>query len=103
MGAYLIFLNTQAMVWDYAANRQWLEARSQRIIYTNRSTIHAVVIQTNETLEEIHDVMGATLSNVDDFKVIPIDDADLTDPDDSILLRWLDQRNDWKEWRTSHK
>jgi hypothetical protein len=103
MSAYLIFLNTQTMVWDYASNRQWLDARSQRIIYTNRATVHAVVIEANETLQEIHDFMGETLSNVDDFEVIPLAEAELTDSGDDILLRWLGQRDDWKEWCASHK
>jgi hypothetical protein len=47
--------------------------------------------------------MGETLSNVDDFEVIPLAEAELTDSGDDILLRWLGQRDDWIEWCASHK
>jgi hypothetical protein len=103
MSAYLIFLNTQAMVWDYAANSQWLSARSQRVLLTNQATVHAVMIEAEETLSEIDDFMGETLSSVDDFKVILIDDSDVPPSGEDAALDWVNQRDDWARWRGSHK
>jgi hypothetical protein len=98
---YLIFLDTQSPLWDYAPNRQWLNARSMRIIQTNETTVHVALIETEETSQEVHDAMGETLCNVDSFNVIPIEEV--VPSDDSTLLQWLNQRNDWKEWCKKHK
>jgi hypothetical protein len=104
MSAYLLFLNTQAMVWDYAPNSQWLEARSMRIAYTNRSTIHAAVIEADETPQEIHDMMRETLpKQTDDFDLISIDRSEVADLDATALSQWLENRADWKEWRARHR
>ncbi len=102
---YLIFLDTQSPLWNYVPNRQWLEARSMHIIHTNRTTVHAVLIETDETPQEVHDVMGQTLCNVDSFEVIPIDKSDVpaVDSDDPTLQQWLNRRVDWKTWRKKHK
>jgi len=101
---YLIFLDTQSQLWNYVPNRQWLEARSMQIIHTNETTVHAVLIETDETLQKVHDAMGETLCNVDSFEVIPINESDVpADSDNTTLKQWLNRRGDWKAWRKKHR
>jgi hypothetical protein len=102
---YLIFLDTQSPLWNYVPNRQWLEARSMRIIHTNGTTVHATLIEADETPQEVHDAMGETLCNVDSFDVIPLGESDVpsVDSDDSALRQWLNRRDDWKAWCKKHK
>lgn len=104
MNTYLLFLNTQAMVWDYTPNWHWLEARSMRIPYTNRSTIHAVVFETDEATQEIHDMMRESLPmQTDDFDLISIDVSEVAELDDTALSQWLGNRDDWQVWRAQHR
>jgi uncharacterized protein YndB with AHSA1/START domain len=90
---------------DYAPNRHWLEARSMQIVHTNGTTVHAALIQTDETPQQVHDAMGETLCNVDSFEVIPIDESDMptVDSDDTALRQWLNRRGDWRARCKSHK
>jgi len=92
------------MVWDYAPNSQWLEARSMRIAYTNRSTIHAAVIEANETPQQIRDWMDQTLcKQTDDYTLLELCSQEVAGLDATALSRWLENRADWKEWRARHR
>jgi hypothetical protein len=104
MSAHLIFLTMEAMVWDdgYSSNEQWFSARRFQRIH-DLGTRHALLLVTDETVEEIVQGLNETLSNVDSLEVIPLDSSEVEGLGSTALRRWLTRRDDWKKWSAAQR